>query len=71
MSKSDHNDRDYDCRYWWGDRSGSAVGVMNERCAICRGEATEPVPDRLRQVQLLVAWAAVFSTLAILIGLLR
>jgi hypothetical protein len=30
-----HNDRDYDCRYWWGDRSGSAVGVMNERCNIC------------------------------------
>ena len=30
-----HNDRDYHCRYWWGDRSGSAVGVVNERCLIC------------------------------------
>ena len=33
-----HNDRDSECRYWWGDRSGSAVGVMNERCKVCRGE---------------------------------
>lgn len=31
-----HNDRDYACRYWWGDRNGSAVGVMNERCLVCR-----------------------------------
>jgi hypothetical protein len=30
-----HNDRDYACRYWWGDRNGSAVGVMNERCLVC------------------------------------
>lgn len=33
--KRDHNDRDYECRYWWGDRNGSAVGVANERCLIC------------------------------------
>lgn len=37
-----HNDRDYACRYWWGDRSGSAVGVMNERCRICNPEGGKP-----------------------------
>jgi hypothetical protein len=30
-----HNDRDYACHFWWGDRSGSAVGVSNERCPVC------------------------------------
>lgn len=36
-----HNDRDYACRFWWGDRNGSAVGVANERCPICNPR-TEP-----------------------------
>jgi hypothetical protein len=35
MDRAGHNDRDYNCRYWWGDRNGSAVGVMNERCLVC------------------------------------
>jgi hypothetical protein len=30
-----HNDRDVDCEYWTGDRSGSVIGVVNERCTIC------------------------------------
>lgn len=28
-----HNDRDYGCRYWWGDRGG--YDLANERCLIC------------------------------------
>ena len=31
-----HNDRDYFCINWWGDRSGSVAGVAKERCLICR-----------------------------------
>lgn len=31
-----HNDRDFDCKFWWGDRSGSTVGVMNEKCEVCK-----------------------------------
>lgn len=30
-----HNDRDSACRFWWGDRSGSVVGAMHERCEVC------------------------------------
>lgn len=33
-----HNDRDFFCRYWWGDRSGSLVGLDKETCTICREE---------------------------------
>lgn len=31
-----HNDRDEACKFWWGDRSGSSVGVSQERCVVCR-----------------------------------
>jgi hypothetical protein len=35
-----HNDRDYACHYWWGDRGG--YDLRAERCPICNptGEAT-------------------------------
>lgn len=33
--RQEHNDRAFNCRYWWGDRSGSLVGVTNERCLVC------------------------------------
>ena len=26
-----HNDLDFDCRYWWGDRQGS----LQARCPVC------------------------------------
>lgn len=29
-----HNDRDYECRYWWGDRGGYLLS--QEKCPICR-----------------------------------
>lgn len=38
--RAGHNDRDFGCQFWWGDRSGSAFGVTRERCGICR-----PAPD--------------------------
>lgn len=28
-----HDDRDYDCRYWWGDRGGYDLNAV--RCLIC------------------------------------
>ena len=28
-----HNDRDYECRYWWGDRGGYLFAA--ERCPLC------------------------------------
>lgn len=35
QERAAHNDRDYACRFWWGDRGGSAVGIDRERCKIC------------------------------------
>lgn len=35
-----HNERDFDCKFWTGDRSGSIVGVINERCDICNPRET-------------------------------
>jgi hypothetical protein len=32
--KSGHNDRDYYCKFWWGDRGG--YNYQLERCYICR-----------------------------------
>lgn len=29
-----HNDRDFECVYWWGDRGGYSSAA--EKCAICR-----------------------------------
>lgn len=28
-----HNDRDYECKYWWGDRGGYVMAL--EKCRIC------------------------------------
>lgn len=28
-----HNDRDYDCYYWWGDRGG--YDLASQRCIVC------------------------------------
>lgn len=38
--REQHNDRDVLCKHWWGDRSGSVMGVMNERCMVCN-----PLPE--------------------------
>lgn len=51
-----HNDRDSACKYWWGDRSGSGVGVSNERCNVCRPKAlsasapAEQLVERVREL---------------------
>lgn len=29
-----HNDRDYECKYWWGDRGG--YDYRHQYCPICR-----------------------------------
>jgi len=34
--RRDHNDRDYNCRYWWGDRGG--YDLRSQRCLICNPE---------------------------------
>jgi hypothetical protein len=34
--RSLHNDRDFECRYWWGDRGGYNFRQM--RCLICNPE---------------------------------
>ena len=31
-----HDDRDYACRYWWGDRGG--YDLSSVRCAVCNPE---------------------------------
>jgi hypothetical protein len=31
--KSGHNDKDFQCKYWWGDRGG--YDLNRERCTIC------------------------------------
>jgi len=28
-----HNDRDYECKFWWGDRGG--YDLHSQRCPIC------------------------------------
>ena len=42
--KRGHNDRDYRCKFWYGDRSGSRVGVTLERCPVCN-----PVPVKIEK----------------------
>jgi hypothetical protein len=32
--RATHNDRDYECRYWWGDRGG--YDLHREVCTVCR-----------------------------------
>lgn len=39
-----HNDRDYFCRYWWGDRGG--YKLSEERCLICHPLMPEPPAPR-------------------------
>lgn len=34
-----HNDRDYECKHWWGDRGGYAHN--KERCNICNPKKGE------------------------------
>ena len=37
-----HNDRDYLCKYWWGDRGGYDLAA--ERCSICNPRCTKSDP---------------------------
>lgn len=39
VRRKDHNDRDFKCRYWWGDRGGYLL--TGERCAICNRRGAE------------------------------
>lgn len=35
-AREGHNDLDYACRYWWGDRQGS----LTAHCSICNPEVS-------------------------------
>lgn len=40
LNKAAHNDRDFRCQYWTGDRSGG-IGLDREICKVCRNHDEE------------------------------
>lgn len=44
--RRDHNDRDYACEYWWGDRGGYELAA--ERCPICNPRVEKLLPGKSR-----------------------
>lgn len=43
QERAGHNDRDYNCVYWWGDRGG--YNHLAERCLTCNPKPVDVPPD--------------------------